>query len=222
MPRKPTIAAVNGPCIGYGLTAALAVAVAANFNYGGSEKFQFEVSTSWIPAIGARYHIGVDGISLPLLVLSAVVTVLAVIYSWDHWDEPRNVRGFLALMLLLATGMNGTFVALDLVLFFIFFELVLLPMYFMIGIWGDSAKRRIPVLGRTVTMRLYAAIKFFIFTLFGSAFMLLGFLALSQVVRSTEGSRWLVPEHLHAPIRQQAVLLEAGRENSAAARFLDN
>ncbi|MDE0709341.1 MAG: NADH-quinone oxidoreductase subunit M, partial [bacterium] len=161
-----------------GLTAALAVAVAANFNYGGSEKFQFEVSTSWIPAIGARYHIGVDGISLPLLVLSAVVTVLAVIYSWDHWDEPRNVRGFLALMLLLATGMNGTFVALDLVLFFIFFELVLLPMYFMIGFWGDSAKRRIPVLGRTVTMRLYAAIKFFIFTLFGSAFMLLGFLAL--------------------------------------------
>ena len=161
-----------------GLTGILAVLVAVAFDYGSAERFQFEVMESWIPAIGANYHIGVDGISLPLLVLSAVVTFLAVVYSWDHWEEPRNVRGFLALMLLLETGMNGTFVALDLVLFFIFFELVLLPMYFMIGIWGDSSQRRIPVLGRTVTMRLYAAIKFFIFTLFGSAFMLLGFLAL--------------------------------------------
>ena len=160
------------------VTALLAVVAAAVFDYGAAERFQFEVMESWIPAIGANYHIGVDGISLPLLVLSAVVTLLAVIYSWDHWEEPRNVRGFLALMLLLATGMNGTFAALDLVLFFIFFELVLLPMYFMIGIWGDGARRRIPVLGRTVTMRLYASIKFFIFTLFGSAFMLLGFLAL--------------------------------------------
>ena len=118
------------------------------FDYGAAERFQFEVSESWIPAIGANYHIGVDGISLPLLVLSAVVTVLAIIYSWDHWEEPRNVRGFLALMLLLETGMNGTFVALDLVLFFIFFELVLLPMYFMIGIWGDKSERRIPVFNK--------------------------------------------------------------------------
>ncbi len=81
-------------------------------------------------------------------------------------------------MLVLATGMNGTFVALDLVLFFIFFELVLLPMYFMIGIWGDRTKIRLPGFKREVETRLYAAIKFFLFTLFGSAFMLLGFLAL--------------------------------------------
>ncbi len=161
-----------------GGTGALSVMAALLFDYQAAERFQFEVIESWIPAIGANYHIGVDGISLPLLVLSSVVTFLAVIYSWNHWEEPRNVRAFLALMLLLLTGMNGTFVALDLVLFFIFFELVLLPMYFMIGIWGDSAERRIPVLGRTVTMRLYASIKFFLFTLFGSAFMLLGFLAL--------------------------------------------
>ena len=160
------------------VTALLAAAAAAVFDYGAAERFQFGVTADWIPAIGANYRIGVDGISLPLLVLSAAVTLLAVVYSWNHWEEPRNVRGFLALMLLLATGMNGTFAALDLVLFFIFFELVLLPMYFMIGIWGDGARRRIPVLGRTVTMRLYAAIKFFLFTLFGSAFMLLGFLAL--------------------------------------------
>ncbi len=92
---------------------------------------------TWIAAIDSGYHIGIDGIQLPLLVLSTFITVLAVIYSCNHWPEPHNPKAFLALILVLATGMNGTFVALDLVLFFIFFELVLLPMYFMIGIWGD-------------------------------------------------------------------------------------
>ena len=158
--------------------AVLAIYAAVTFDTGSSAQFQFEVSKSWIPAIGANYHVGIDGISLPLLVLSAVVTVLSIIYSWEHWEEPRNVRAFLALILLLATGMAGTFVALDLVLFFIFFELVLLPMYFMIGIWGDKSDLTIPVFNKVVPTRLYASIKFFIFTLFGSAFMLLGFLAL--------------------------------------------
>ncbi len=160
------------------LTLLLAVVVAARFNFGAAARFQFEVKVPWIGEIGANYHIGVDGISLPLLVLSALVVVLCVIYSWKHWDEPRNPRAFLVLMMILATGMNGTFVALDLVLFFIFFELVLLPMYFMIGIWGDRSMRKIPGFRKEVETRLYAAIKFFIFTLFGSAFMLLGFLAL--------------------------------------------
>ena len=161
-----------------GVTLLLAVVVTLQFDFGAAERFQFEVDLPWIGAIGANYHIGIDGISLPLLVLSALVVVLCVIYSWKHWDEPRNPRAFLVLMLILATGMNGTFVALDLVLFFIFFELVLLPMYFMIGIWGDRTMRRIPGFSKEVETRLYAAIKFFIFTLFGSAFMLLGFLAL--------------------------------------------
>ncbi len=104
--------------------------------------------------------------------------VLAVIYSWNHWEEPKNPKAFLILMLILATGMNGTFVALDLVLFFIFFEVVLLPMYFMIGIWGDKSPRKVPGFTKVFETRLYASIKFFLFTLFGSAFMLLGFLAL--------------------------------------------
>ena len=156
----------------------LSVVAAASFDFGAAKSFQYEVNESWISAIGANYHVGIDGISLPLLVLSSFVTLLAVIYSWNNWEEPRNPRAFLALMLLLLTGMNGTFVALDLVLFFIFFELVLLPMYFMIGIWGDKSERQLPVFGKTVSVRLYAAIKFFLFTLFGSAFMLLGFLAL--------------------------------------------
>ncbi len=152
----------------------------AQFDYSGGvyNTYQFEVEESWIGAINANYHVGVDGISLPLLVLSTFVVVLAVIYSWNHWDEPKNPKAFLILMLILATGMNGTFVALDLVLFFIFFEVVLLPMYFMIGIWGDKSPRKVPGFSKLFETRLYAAIKFFLFTLFGSAFMLLGFLAL--------------------------------------------
>src|SRR5687767_15749928 len=105
----------------------------------------------------------VDGMSLPLLLLSMLITVLCVIYSWDHFPEPHNPKAFLALMLVLETGMIGTFVSLDLILFFIFFELVLLPMYFIIGVWGGPNRE-------------YASIKFFLFTLFGSALMLLSFL----------------------------------------------
>ncbi|MEA1902246.1 MAG: NADH-quinone oxidoreductase subunit M [Actinomycetota bacterium] len=150
------------------------------FNFSGStyNQYQFEVSETWIGAINANYHVGIDGISLPLLVLSTFVMVLAVIYSWNHWEEPKNPKAFLIFMMILATGMNGTFVALDLVLFFIFFEIVLLPMYFMIGIWGDKSPRKVPGFSKVFETRLYASIKFFLFTLFGSAFMLLGFLAL--------------------------------------------
>ncbi len=154
--------------------------VIGQFDFTGAtyNNYQFEMNETWIGAINANYHLGVDGISLPLLVLSTFVMVLAVIYSWNHWEEPKNPKLFLILMLILGTGLNGTFVALDLVLFFIFFEVVLVPMYFMIGIWGDRSLRKIPGFGREVQTRLYASIKFFLFTLFGSAFMLLGFLAL--------------------------------------------
>ena len=158
--------------------ASVGVVVGFDFGASGYNTYQYEVNEPWIGAINADYHVGIDGISLPLLVLSTFIMVLAVIYSWNHWEEPKNPKAFLILMLILATGMNGTFVALDLVLFFIFFEVVLLPMYFMIGIWGDKTPRKIPGFGREIETRLYAAIKFFLFTLFGSAFMLLGFLAL--------------------------------------------
>lgn len=160
------------------ITFALSLVVAFGFDLGSAADYQYETSFSWISSIGSNYHVGVDGISLPLLVLSTFIMVLSIIYSWEHWEEPRNPKAFLSLMLILGTGMNGTFVALDLVLFFIFFELVLLPMYFMIGIWGDKSMRKIPGFSKEVPSRLYASIKFFLFTLFGSAFMLLGFLAL--------------------------------------------
>ncbi|HEY7563999.1 MAG TPA: NADH-quinone oxidoreductase subunit M [Acidimicrobiia bacterium] len=160
------------------VTFLISLGLVVNFDFSRTSDFQFEVDAPWIAAINANYHIGIDGISLPLLVLSTFIVLLSVIYSWNHWEEPRNPKGFLVLLLILATGMNGTFAALDLVLFFIFFELVLLPMYFLIGIWGDKAPRKIPGFARETETRLYAAIKFFLFTLFGSAFMLLGFLAL--------------------------------------------
>ncbi|MEZ5174740.1 MAG: NADH-quinone oxidoreductase subunit M [Acidimicrobiia bacterium] len=161
-------------------TLVLTVLLAVRFDYGASDTYQFgtAIDTPWIEAINAHFHIAVDGISLPLVVLSSVITVLVIIYSWNHWPEPHNPKLLLAFVLILATGMTGTFVALDLVLFFLFFEIVLLPMYFMIGVWGDREIRRVPVFGWKLEMRLYASLKFFVFTLFGSAFMLLGILAL--------------------------------------------
>jgi NADH-quinone oxidoreductase subunit M len=141
------------------------VLVLLRFDYGAAGSLQLELDLNWIPQINARYHIGVDGMSLPLFILSLLVSALCMIYSWWHIPEPGKNKAFMALVLLLETGMNGTFIALDLILFFVFFELVLVPMYFMIGIWGGPRRE-------------YAAVKFFLYTLFGSIFMLLGFLAL--------------------------------------------
>jgi len=108
---------------------------------------------------------GIDGMSLPLLLLTMLITPLVIIYSWNHFPEPHNPKAFLMLILVLHAGMIGTFVARDLVLFFVFFEVVLLPMFFMIAVWGGEDRR-------------YASLKFFLYTLFGSALMLVSFLAL--------------------------------------------
>src|SRR3954468_3948210 len=147
------------------VTLGVGIGILAEFNYDRAGILQFRVNEPWIKVIHARYHLGMDGISLPMLILSMFITVLCIIYSWNHFPEPHNPKGFLALILLLEVGMNGTFLAEDLILFFIFFEIVLLPMFFMIGVWGGPNRE-------------YASMKFFLFTLFGSALMLLGFLAL--------------------------------------------
>src|SRR3954451_23176335 len=144
---------------------AVTVGIAWFFDYDHSGDLQFVQNQKWIEVINSRYILGIDGISLPLLLLTAVIVPLVIVYSWNHWPEPRNPKAFLILTLILETGMVGTFVAQDLILFFVFFEVVLLPMYFMIGVWGGE-------------QRLYASIKFFLYTLFGSALMLLAFLAL--------------------------------------------
>jgi NADH-quinone oxidoreductase subunit M len=135
------------------------------FDYGRASDLQFYKNSAWIDVIHSRYIMGIDGLSLPLYLLSMVIVFLCIVYSLDHIPDPGNAKAFLILMLVLETGMNGTFVAEDLILFFVFFELVLLPMYFMIGVWGGEDRK-------------YASLKFFLYTMFGSAFMLLSFLAL--------------------------------------------
>jgi NADH-quinone oxidoreductase subunit M len=159
-------------------SAAVGVAVLADFDYGQTDRLQFVVDTSWIDVIHARYFLGIDGLSVPLVALTLLITPLCIIYSWNHFPEPRNPKAFLILLLVLQTGMLGTFVAQDLILFFVFFEVVLLPMYFLIGVWGAE-------------QRQYAAIKFFLFTLFGSALMIVSFLALFFVAG---GETFAIPE----------------------------
>ena len=136
-----------------------------DFDYDRAGALQYVVDESWIDVIGAGYTLGIDGMSLPLIALTVLVMPLVFVYSWDHIPSPGNTKAFLILMLILETGMIGTFVAQDLILFFVFFEVVLLPMFFMIAVWGGDDRR-------------YASLKFFLYTLFGSALMLLGFLAL--------------------------------------------
>jgi NADH-quinone oxidoreductase subunit M len=148
-----------------GAALAVAVAIAIGFDYHAPEALQFQANVSWISVIGVRYHVGIDGISLPLFVLTFLLTFLCAIYTWRFLPEPGRTKSFLALMLLLETGMAGTFISFDLILFFVFWELVLVPMYFLISVWGGANRQ-------------YAAIKFFLFTLFGSIFMLLGFLGM--------------------------------------------
>jgi len=146
-------------------TLGVGVYTLTQFNYDRAGDMQFVAETSWISVIKSTYYIGIDGISLPLYFLSMVITVLVMIYSWNHVPSPGNPKAFFILMLVLQTGMAGTFIAQDLVLFFVFFELVLLPMYFMIGVWGGENRQ-------------YASLKFFLYTMFGSALMLVAFLAL--------------------------------------------
>jgi NADH-quinone oxidoreductase subunit M len=147
------------------VTAAIGIAVLADFDYDNTGSLQFLRDNEWISVINARYLVGIDGLSVPLIALTLLITPLVIAYSWNHFPEPHNPKAFLSLILVLHTGMLGTFVAQDLILFFVFFEVVLLPMYFMIGVWGGPERQ-------------YASIKFFLYTLFGSALMILSFLAL--------------------------------------------
>jgi len=129
----------------------------------GGAGFQFAERANWIAALGAHYAIGIDGISLLLVMLTTLMGFIATLCSWRAADD--RVKAYYAMFMLLQTGMIGVFVSLDFFLFYIFWELVLIPMYFIIGIWGGPRK-------------LYAAIKFFLYTLAGSALMLLGILTL--------------------------------------------
>ena len=139
----------------------VSVKLLLSFNTASSE-IQFAERLLWIPQLNVFYSLGIDGISLPMVLATALLSFLACIASFGITER---VKEYFALYLLLETGMMGTFLALDLFLFYIFWEVVLVPMYFLIGIWGGPRKE-------------YAAIKFFLYTLAGSMFMLIGILAL--------------------------------------------
>jgi NADH-quinone oxidoreductase subunit M len=125
--------------------------------------YQFVENVSWIPSLGVNYHFGIDGISLVLILLTTIVGLIAVYCSYSAISERQ--KEYYVLLLLLQTFMIGTFCCLDLFLFYVFWEVMLVPMYFLIGVWGGQR-------------RLYAAIKFFLYTLAGSVLMLLGIIAL--------------------------------------------
>jgi NADH-quinone oxidoreductase subunit M len=131
----------------------------------GTGGIQFEALAAWIPAIDVNYHVGVDGLSIPLIFLTTFLTTLGLIYS--SFTITRRVKEFFLLFLLLEMGMVGVFMSLDLVLFYVFWEVGLVPMFLLIGIWGQPKDRP-----------QYSAIKFFLYTLFGSVAMLLAILAL--------------------------------------------
>jgi NADH-quinone oxidoreductase subunit M len=178
--------------------AALAVAVATFavsiplwFRFDGeSADFQFEELVRWLPTLGVSYHVGIDGISLLLVLLTTFLTPLALASAWQAVED--RTKEFGITMLLLETGMLGVFVSLDLFLFFVFWEAMLIPMYLIIGVWGGGN-------------RIYAAVKFVLYTMVGSALMLVAILALYYQHGAATGSytfdvpalaRWVVPPGL--------------------------
>jgi len=147
-------------------------------NYNSGASMQFVERTTWIEGLGIEYYVGVDGISVSMVILSTLISFVATIASMPWWrgagehSDPAHphfsevkVPGYMCMLLLLQTGMSGTFAAVDMFLFFVFWEIMLLPMYFLIGIWGGPRKE-------------YAAIKFFLYTLAGSVLLLLAIIAL--------------------------------------------
>ena len=140
----------------------LVLAVILFCNFKAAEGFQFVEKVAWIPALNAHYHLGVDGLSLPLVVLTAFLGLMVVLISWKI---DLRVREYFVWLLLLETSILGVFCSLDLLLFFIFWEIEIIPMYFLISVWGSGRKE-------------YSAIKYVVYTLFGSALMLAGILSL--------------------------------------------
>jgi NADH-quinone oxidoreductase subunit M len=144
----------------------------SRFNAGSGE-FQFVERHAWIPAFGISYAVGVDGISLLLLVLTGFLTPLALLSSWQ--SVHRRVKAFSIFVLLLESAMMGVFVSIDLFLFYVFWDAMLIPMYFLIGVWGYER-------------RIYAAVKFILYTMAGSVLMLLAILALASLHNTAAGA----------------------------------
>ena len=136
-----------------------------------THKMQFELNISWIESWGINYHIGLDGISLLLYVMTTFLTLICVIASWD---VKKHIREYMMAMLALSTGMLGVFISLDLFIFYVFWEFQLVPMYIIVGVWGGPR-------------RIYAAVKFFIYTAVGSLLMLVAIIWIYFHVKETTG-----------------------------------
>ena len=144
---------------------------------------QFASSTPWIAAWGISYAVAIDGISLTMVLLTTILMPLCMVGSWKYITERE--RGYYALLLVLLTGVIGVFIATDLFLFYVFWEVMLIPMYFIIGMWGGKN-------------RLYAAIKFFLFTMFGSLLMLVAIVGLVWVIAAKTGTLSFAYAHVIA------------------------
>jgi NADH-quinone oxidoreductase subunit M len=147
----------------------------------GQGVMQFTAEVNWIPAWGIAYRVGIDGISLFMILLSTALMPLCVLGSWRYITQRE--RGYYALLLALLTGMLGVFVSLDLFVFYVFWEVMLIPMYFIIGIWGGQR-------------RLYAAIKFFVYTFVGSILMLVAILVMVRKIGAATGTFSFAYSHL--------------------------
>jgi len=178
---------------------ALAVAVAdfllslflwTNFD-NSTHKMQFEVNFSWIESWGINYHIGLDGISLLLYVMTTFLTLICIIASWD---VTKHIREYMMAMLALSTGMLGVFISLDLFIFYVFWEFQLVPMYIIVGVWGGPR-------------RIYAAVKFFIYTAVGSLLMLVAIIWIYFHVKETTGVATadilFIADNISAPLDAQ-------------------
>jgi NADH-quinone oxidoreductase subunit M len=161
--KSPEQAVLRHGVVVTAVVLAAAVGLAAGFDHGHPSRMQATTDISWIPALNVRIHLGVDGISLPLLVLTALLTFLCALYSYFKPPAGPSPKAFVALLLLLECGTLATFAVLDLLLFFLAFETVLIPMYFLIARWGGAGRQA-------------AAWKFILYTLLGSVVMLLGLL----------------------------------------------
>lgn len=166
LPKNNTLARVAALAFAT-VIAGVSVAVFSAYNYT-SPDFQMVIQTPWFPTLGANWHIGIDGISAPMILLTGILTPLSILISFEIDDR---VNAHMALLLFFETGLMGTFVALDLMVFFIFYEISLVPMFFVINQWGGPNRR-------------YASVKFFIYSLGGS----LGMLLAIQLIGGTVGT----------------------------------
>jgi NADH-quinone oxidoreductase subunit M len=162
-----------------GISAAAATFVVSMLLYAGFDaagpQFQFTKQFVWIPSIGASYSVGIDGMSLLLIVLTTFLTPIALLGTWNSIQH--RLREYTMMMLSLEVGMLGVFASLDLFLFYVFWEAMLIPMYFIIGVWGGQD-------------RVYAAVKFFLYTLFGSLLMLVAILSLGYFASTQPGGQF--------------------------------